>query len=219
VLFNLEGDVNMKNLEQRRMPVELRAEGDESTKIVGHAAVFDKPADIYGFEEVIRKGAFADAIKQDDVRALWNHNPDYVLGRTKSGTLRLQEDDIGLAIENDPPETQWAKDLMISMERGDVDQMSFGFVVEEERWSKRGEEPDLREIIKARLFDVSPVTFPAYEETDVQVALRNAPDDVKQRLLPDSESQVTTESDNKELEQVQRLKISRNLKINLGADN
>jgi len=192
------------NKEYRRLNVELRADGDEKPKIIGHAAVFDTPAEIWGFEEVIRKGAFTDAIKNDDVRALWNHNPDYVLGRTKSGTLVLEEDDIGLKIENDPPETQWAKDLMVSMQRGDVDQMSFGFIVEEEKWSKREDEPDLREILKARLFDVSPVTFPAYEETDVSVALRNAPEEVKARLLP-TNSQVANQVDNnKELEQVRR---------------
>lgn len=190
--------------EYRRLNVELRADGDEKLKIVGHAAVFDTPAEIWGFEEVIRKGAFTDAIKTDDVRALWNHDPNYVLGRTKSGTLKLEEDDIGLKIENDPPETQWAKDLMISMQRGDVDQMSFGFIVLEEKWSKREEEPDLREILKARLFDVSPVTFPAYEETDVSVALRNAPEEVKARLLP-TNSQVAAQVDkDKELEQVRR---------------
>jgi len=203
-----------KNTERRRLTVELRAEEGEAPKITGHAAVFDTPADIYGFEEVIRKGAFTEAIKKDDVRALWNHNPDYVLGRTKSGTLRLSEDDVGLAIENDPPDTQWAKDLMVSMQRGDVDQMSFGFIVDEEKWSKRDGEPDLREILKARLFDVSPVTFPAYEETDVSVALRNAPDDVKERILSADGGQVTPGADeDKELDQVRRLNESARKKI------
>jgi uncharacterized protein len=200
--------------ERRMMPVEMRAEEGEKPKLIGHAAVFDTPAEIYGFEEVIRKGAFADAIKKDDVRALWNHNPDYVLGRTKSGTLRLSEDDIGLAIENDPPDTQWARDLMTSMQRGDVDQMSFGFIVDEEKWSKREGKPDLREILKARLFDVSPVTYPAYEETDIQVALRNAPDEIKTRLLPAEEGQGASEADKKtELEQVQKLNKSQKLKL------
>jgi uncharacterized protein len=195
-----------KEIEHRRLQVELRTEEGETPKIVGHAAVFDKPADIYGFEEVVRAGAFTESIKKDDVRMLWNHNPDHVLGRTKSGTLRLIEDKVGLAIENDPPDTQLARDLMISMERGDVDQMSFGFIVEEEKWSKRNEEPDLREILKARLFDVSPVTYPAYEETDVSVALRNAPDDVRKRLLPAEDNQVVTEAD-KDTEQEQGLKL------------
>lgn len=190
------------NKEFRKLNVELRADGDEKPKIVGHAAVFDTPAEIWGFEEVIRKGAFTDAIKKDDVRALWNHDPNFVLGRTKSGTLRLEEDDIGLKIENDPPETQWAKDLMVSMQRGDVDQMSFGFIVDEEKWSKRDGGPDLREILKARLFDVSPVTFPAYEETDVSVALRNAPEEVRTRLLP-ADGQVAG-ADKDMLEQVRK---------------
>jgi uncharacterized protein len=190
------------NKEFRRLNVELRADGDEKPKIVGHAAVFDTPAEIWGFEEIIRKGAFTEAIKKDDVRALWNHDPNYVLGRTKSGTLKLEEDDIGLKIENDPPETQWAKDLMVSMQRGDVDQMSFGFIVDEEKWSKRDGEPDLREILKARLFDVSPVTFPAYEETDVSVALRNAPEEIRVKHLP-AESQGAGTAD-KDIAQVRK---------------
>lgn len=199
---------------ERRQIVELRVEQGDKPKIVGHASVFDKPAEIWGFEEVVRKGAFAEAVKRDDVRALLNHDPNFVLGRTKSGTLSLHEDDIGLAVENDPPDTQWAKDLQITMQRGDIDQMSYGFIVEEEKWSKRDGNPDLREILKARLFDVSVVTFPAFEETDAQVqnqrsmALRNAPDDIKNKLLPSDGGQVTPE-DSDPPEQVQRLKIKR----------
>ena len=187
------------------MPVEYRAE--EGKRIIeGHAAVFDAPAEIYGFTEVIRKGAFLDSIGRDDVRCLLNHDANYVLGRTKSGTLKLSEDKIGLKIENDPPNTQWANDLIISMERGDIDQMSFGFTVENEKWStKDGKE--IREILKANLFDVSPVTYPAYKETDVQVALRNAPQEVREKILPSKESQVTSDDDkNKELKQGLKLK-------------
>ena len=200
----------MKDLERRKLPsnLELRQdEGEESKKIVGHAAVFDTPAEIWGFEEVIKKGAFKDAIKEDDVRALWNHDPNYVLGRTKSGTLELKEDNKGLAIENDPPDTQWAKDLQESMSRGDVDQMSFGFIVEEEKWISRDGEPDLREIHKARLFDVSVVTFPAYEETDAQVrALRNAPENIKNKLSKGSQGASKNKESDTEHKQVRRLK-------------
>jgi uncharacterized protein len=172
-------------LERRNLPIEFRKEDE---RIIGHAAVFDTPATIGGFfDEVVRKGAFEESIQNDDIRALWNHDPNYVLGRNKSGTLRLTEDQEGLSIENDPPETQWAKDLMVSMKRGDIDQMSFGFRVIQERWTTREGQPDLRELLKVRLYDVSPVTYPAYEETDVQVrtALENAPDDIRSKLLSD----------------------------------
>src|SRR5262245_46107276 len=117
----------MDKLERRAFTVNLRA-ADDSPKINGHAAVFGVEADIAGlFWERIEPGAFTKAIGRDDVRALWNHNPDYVLGRNTSGTLRLSEDEKGLAVEIDPPDTQWARDLAISIRRGDVSQMSFGF--------------------------------------------------------------------------------------------
>lgn len=185
-LWDEEENSMAGKIERRCMPlaVELREDGD-SPKIGGHAAIFDTPAEIWGFEEVVRRNAFADSVKADDVRALWNHNPDVVLGRTKSGTLTLTEDDTGLAIEIDPPDTQAARDLMVSMERGDVDQMSFGFGVIEERWTTREDDLDLRELLKVRLYDVSPVTFPAYDETDVAVraALRNAPHEVIEKQI------------------------------------
>lgn len=158
--------------EVRSMPVrELRAE-DEG-KIVGYAAVFNSTTDLGYFEERIKPGAFARAIKeQQDVRALWNHDANYVLGRTKSGTLRLAEDNVGLRIEIDPPDTQTARDVVESIRRGDVDQMSFAFIATKETWTDRRDMLPLREIEDADLFDVSPVTYPAYEATTV--GLRSA---------------------------------------------
>ena len=155
--------------------IEIRAnEGQEVRKIRGHAAVFNEIAgDPLMFLEQIAPGAFADSIGKDDVRALWNHNPDYVLGRNKAGTLSLSEDDRGLAIEINPPDTQWARDLMHSIDRGDVSQMSFGFRVLDQTWEVR-DGIDIRTLKKVELWDVSPVTFPFYEGTDV--ALRSKPE-------------------------------------------
>jgi hypothetical protein len=89
-----------------------------------------------------------------------------VLGRNKSGTLRLAEDDKGLAIELDPPDTQWARDLMTSMKRGDINQMSFGFETVLDEWNEKLTE---RTLIELKLFDVSVVTFPAYRQTSAVV--------------------------------------------------
>ena len=158
-------------VERRSYPTEMvvSTRDDGRERIVGHAAVFGKlSVPLLGYRERIRKGAFSDAIKNDDIRALWNHNPDYVLGRNKSGTLKLQEDEIGLKVEIIPPDTQWAEDLIKSIKRGDVDQMSFGFKVMDEEWKKENGE-NIRELVKVKLFDVSPVTFPAYPQTDVSV--------------------------------------------------
>lgn len=158
--------------ERRSWQSEIRTQRNdgEPPKIVGYAAVFDKwyeEPDL-GFREKVRKGAFAKTIKEADIRALWNHNPDYVLGRTKNGTLILKEDDKGLWMEVIPPETQWAQDLVKSIERGDVDQQSFGFRVIKEAWESTPKWEE-RELIEVHLFDVSPVTFPAYEDTIAQV--------------------------------------------------
>ena len=147
---------------------ELRAITDEKglRKITGYAAVFNSPADIGWFREKIEPGAFGASIGQDDIRALWNHDSNFVLGRNKSGSLMLVEDLHGLKIEIDPPDTQWARDLMVSMERGDVSQMSFGFQTLTDKW-EMVDGKDVRTLVKVRLFDVSPVTYPAYPDTEV----------------------------------------------------
>lgn len=171
-----EGQVNGRPAEVERRAyqhVEVRVsdEGD-APRIVGHAAVFGQLSEELGwfekFRERIEPGAFTETIKRDDVRALWNHNPDYVLGRNRAGTLRMREDDRGLAVEIDPPDTQWARDLLVSIRRGDVNQMSFGFEVLQDSWGMENGQK-VRTLRKVRLFDVSVVTYPAYPQTDVAV--------------------------------------------------
>lgn len=139
----------------------------DKRKVVGYAALFDDPADEnMGFIEKISPGAFDKALKKSDTRALINHNPEKILGRVKSGTLKLKEDKKGLFYEVDPPETTYAKDLMESMSRGDIDQSSFGFTVSVEKWDDSGDIP-VRTIVEVdELFDISPVTYPWYENTE-----------------------------------------------------
>lgn len=141
----------------------------EERKMQGHAAVFNQETEIGGWmREKIEPGAFKSSIKQDDVRALFNHDPNYVLGRSGAGTLKMSEDDTGLKVVIEPPDTQFARDLAVSIERGDINQMSFAFQVQEEEWQLGDKKkPDLRILKKVRLFDVSPVTFPAYDGTDI----------------------------------------------------
>lgn len=157
-----------------RFSVETREEG-ERPKIVGHAAVFDTVDGNEWFREKVARGAFTNSIGQDDIRALFNHDPNFVLGRNKAGTLSLREDDKGLLVEIDPPDTQFARDLMVSISRGDVTQMSFGFeILKESREAGEGKEPDLFTLEEVRLWDVSPVTYPFYKQTDVSVHARQA---------------------------------------------
>jgi len=161
-------------MEIRTLPLEeLRINNLEEKRFIeGHAAVFDSWSEtlggIFPFKEKVRKGAFSQTIEKDDIRALFNHDPNYVLGRNKAGTLELKEDERGLYERIIPPDTQAARDLITSIERGDINQMSFGFTVEEEKWDTV-EGIDVRELRKVKLFDVSPVTFPAYPSTDVGV--------------------------------------------------
>jgi len=162
-------------IERRAFEVtEFRAVKD-TLRISGHAAVFNRMSEnLGGFREQVAPGAFKQTIVEEDVRALWNHDPNYVLGRNRSGTLLLSEDQKGLATEITVPDTQWARDLLVTIERGDVNQMSFGFRTMEDRWERvDGMQEELRTLLRVQLFDVSPVTFPAYPQTDVGAAKRS----------------------------------------------
>lgn len=169
--------------------VELRSADGEADKprIRGYAAVFNRESENLGtekyqFHEVIEPGAFSDVLL-DDVRALLNHDPNMILARSKAGegTLRIGQDDTGLWYEFDAPDTQAGRDLLESLRRGDIDQSSFSFTVRKDgqKWEEKqeGDGPTFtkRTITKvARLFDVSPVTYPAYP--DATVALRSLQD-------------------------------------------
>lgn len=170
-----------------------QGEDTEKRKMVGHAAVFGQATDIGGwFREQVEPGAFKSSIRKDDVRALFNHDENYVLGRNTAGTLKMSEDSEGLKVSIEPPDTQFARDLAVSIDRGDISQMSFAFQVLEEEWI-RGEkkELDLRKIKKVRLFDVSPVTYPAYEGTDI--ALRSRENWQKEQDEPVEDRPVTSQ--------------------------
>lgn len=159
-----------------REPIEFREADGGGATISGYAAVFNKETVIggsmWGFREQIAPHAFDDAITRDDVRALFNHDPNMLLGRSVNGTLRLSVDKKGLKYEVDLPDTTVARDVRELIKRGDVSGSSFAFHVDEDgsEWDdsemKKGKLP-LRTITKAELFDVSPVTYPAYPQTSV----------------------------------------------------
>jgi hypothetical protein len=219
----------IRTFELDSLEVRAAKEGEPS-KILGHSAVFNKLSDdLGGFRENIRPGAFTDAIKRDDVRALFNHNASYILGRNKAGTLILAEDEKGLAIEIDPPDTQYARDLMVSIGRKDITQMSFSFRIDGkkgEQWEVDGKEVEpavaydsmwdgkkhniVRHVIKARLYDVSPVTYPAYPQTDVKVRSLVEKEGIDYDSIPDNDAEE------KEAREI----INRNTKPDLqGASN
>ena len=166
----------MDPMERRTIPslLELRTEPEgESGVMAGYAAVFNQEADIGGmWREKIRPGAFTDTLKRgDEVYALWNHDPSQVLARNvkpdgSRGGLRMHEDRSGLKVTIRPYDTPTGREVLTLVREGGIDKMSFAFTVEDEVWSRK-DGVDIREITKVRLFDVSPVTFPAYEGTSI----------------------------------------------------
>tara|TARA_Y100000593_G_scaffold92142_1_gene182833 strand:- start:34 stop:675 length:642 start_codon:yes stop_codon:yes gene_type:complete len=148
---------------------ELRIENKESREVVGYGSVFNSLSEnLGGFRELISENAF-DSVLENDVRALFNHNPDYILGRSTAGTLSLSVDEKGLRYSVNIPETSYGNDLMVSLDRGDITQNSFGFIVEEDDWTQDEEGNTIRTIKKvSRLLDVSLVTYPAYPSAKIE---------------------------------------------------
>jgi HK97 family phage prohead protease len=157
--------------EIRYLPVEDMRAVDANGKrtIAGYAAVFYKMSEnLGGFREKIAKGAFRTSVASGDVRAFWSHNVDIILGRTKANTLRINEDEYGLAFELDLPDTQAGRDAFVSINRGDVTAMSFGFNTITDKWDRSADgTPHTRTLLDVELLEVSPVAFPAYPQTSV----------------------------------------------------
>jgi HK97 family phage prohead protease len=154
---------------------EMRATGSgKRPQIVGYAAKFNSQTELMpGMFEVIRPGAFTRTLAEKaDVRCLFNHDEDIILGRTKSGTLRLTEDKTGLHFVCDVADTVAAMDVYKSVQRGDIDQCSFGFTCSDEFFTKTPTGQPLRELHECDLFDVSVVTYPAYESTSAEARSR-----------------------------------------------
>ena len=155
--------------------VEYRGdEGDKKPYIVGYASVFNSLSeDLGGFRELVHKDSFNDVL-QDDVRALFNHDPNLILGRSTAGTLKLDVDETGLKYELQVPDTTAGRDLLVSIERGDVSQSSFGFRVDSDHFDQDAEGEWVRTITRVRsLLDISPVVYPAYQDTSTSTARRS----------------------------------------------
>jgi hypothetical protein len=158
--------------------LEIRSNGTLSATgktLTGYAAVFHSEANLGDFIEVIRPSAFAKSLATgSNVRALYHHQGDALLGATKSGTLELREDSHGLAFKLDLPETSHGKDLAILVQRGDVSGCSFGFRVAPggDRWEERNGQM-VRELIEVELLEVTLTADPAYQDTSI--AMRSMP--------------------------------------------
>lgn len=167
-----------KKLERRfvtGLEVREAAAGDKGSigTLTGYAALFGvESLDLGGFREVIRKGAFKVSLDRgDDVRALADHEACDVLGRRSVGTLEIAEDDKGLKVTIHLPDTTAGRDTLASVKRGDKSGMSFGFNTVNDEWTRNTVDGTVvykRELIDADLYEVSVVTWPAYEETLVE---------------------------------------------------
>jgi HK97 family phage prohead protease len=156
---------------ERRVAIELRAGGTaKAPRLAGYAAVYNSPSqDLGGFTEIVKPGAFTRTLTSArDPLALVQHMPQLVLGRRSAGTLRLQEDQRGLAFEIDVPDTTAARDLLVSVERGDVRGASFAFSTPAggDRWEVRGDKV-VRELVDVDLHEITITAQPAYLDTSV----------------------------------------------------
>lgn len=159
-----------------RVSIRASASSDSPGVLIGYASVFNSLSeDLGGFRERVASTAYDRALADPklDCKALINHDPSLIIGRTTNGTLRLNTDSIGLRMAVDLPNTSYARDLMASVSRGDMTQMSFAFTADDEDWAD-GEDPDkpgesirIRTLKSVSLMDVSAVTYPAYSSTNI----------------------------------------------------
>lgn len=157
---------------------EYRKREDGGIRLAGYAALYDTfseriGGERFGFRERIAPGAFRRTLDEGaDIRALREHDPMLILGRTKSGTLEVREDAKGLYVEIDPPDTELGRETLELVRRGDLSQMSFGFTVPKggDEWNDNDDERTLKDV---DLFDVSVVAYPAYTDTQVEIAQRS----------------------------------------------
>jgi len=164
---------------------ELRAEGDDGMTFTGYAAVFNQPSeDLGGFREYVAPGAFTRSLKsRSEVKLLWNHDVGEPLASMRGGTMKLYEDERGLKVTAQLPNTSRGRDVAELIRTGVVDSMSFGFNVIRDSWSKDG---TTRTLESVRLIEASVVSYPAYTQTAGTVSVRSAEAAISADLLADA---------------------------------
>jgi len=171
---------------------ELRAIPEEGKMIVeGYAVVFDSPATHYGFTEIIDRGAFTGA-DMKDVPMRYNHNDNWlIIARTRNNSLQLTVDDKGLYIRAELIDTQTNKDVYKSIEAGLLDKMSFAFTTAKDEWNY---DTDTRRVLQVdRLFDVSVVDTPFYDNTSIYARALDELDSGKRALDNEKSRQLEVE--------------------------
>lgn len=188
--------------DQQRAAIKIEKREGKPDLIVGYAAVFYDPNDpgtayrmFDWLEERIKPGAFDRAIKErHDARGLFNHDPSHILGRVTSDTCRLSVDSVGLRYEIDVPDTQTGRDLVTSIQRGDISGSSFAFRATKVIWIDEvidGHDMQIREIHDLDLGDVGPVTYPAYQATTADTRSNGADEQALRQELLESRTNAT----------------------------
>jgi HK97 family phage prohead protease len=142
----------------------------EPTRITGYAAIYGSLSeDLGGFREKLNPGTFTRSLReQTDIRALVEHNDLLLIGRTSAGTLKVTEDERGLAVEITPPNTSVGRDLIENIRVGNLDKMSFRFNTRSDKWLKT-DDGTIRELSDVDLIEVSVVSTPAYKDTSIAI--------------------------------------------------
>ncbi len=175
--------------ERRFVTAEMRVVKDDDGAMIieGYPIVYEVYTDLWGMREIIHKGAATEALKNSDELVLWDHQSSQPMARRSAGTLEATEDDHGVKIRADVSKTKWGRDGYEAIAAGVITRMSFAFSVGQDKWTIEGDDDDrveTREILSfEELFDYSPVSYPAYEETEVTARGK----DLAFRLRPDPE--------------------------------
>jgi HK97 family phage prohead protease len=185
---------NQRNKNIRDFRTSFKITRDEQTPderiVEGYFALYESETELWeGSYEIISKGAFDSSLNKD-VRALWNHNTQYVLGRSKNGSLTLKADDKGLFGTIKLPNTQYANDLYELVSRGDIDQASFGFNIIDEELEELASGGYRWRLKDVDLHEISVVTFPAYENTTVQARQKQV-QEIEQRKLQEKKDALS----------------------------
>lgn len=167
----------------------LEVRNDEESRTIGGIAVpYNEWSEDLGFFERFAPGSLTDTLRETDLRVIFNHNADYVVGRVSAGTARFSDTDQGLKYEADAPNAVWADGLLESIRRGDIRENSFGFMTVEDTWEERDGRL-YRTVLKAELREVGPQTFPAYSQStvDVRSVLQRGMEAVRRGRFPEVE--------------------------------
>jgi HK97 family phage prohead protease len=202
-------NTEVKTMKKEYRDIEVRTLEGEEYIVEGYPITYDTYAEMGQFVETIQRGAASENIENDDVYVVFNHNMNEPLARKKNGTLTLTEDENGVKMKADFSKTKRAREVYEEIKSGLIDKMSFAFTVRDDgvEWEKR--EGVLTRVIKKfeKLYEVSPVLFPAYEATELYArSIEEVLDTIPDELSTDDKQDTSTEVEEPKTDDVELLK-------------